>query len=125
PPAALDERRKLLEDALALWRGEPFGDAGDEPLLRDAAVALQATHNDVVARAHDVRLNLDDLDGLLPELGAWARAHPLDEAAWCRLALGLHRAGRPTEALRALRTHRRSVRTTAGIEPTARLSELE
>jgi predicted ATPase/DNA-binding SARP family transcriptional activator len=125
PPPALETRRRLLEDTLMLWRGEPFGDVRNEPLLRDAAELLHVLHDEAVARLHGVLLELGELDGLLPGLTAWARDHPLDEGAWCRLALGLYCAGRPTEALRALSNHRRVVRTTAGVEPTARLSELE
>jgi predicted ATPase/DNA-binding SARP family transcriptional activator len=125
PPAALDARRRVLDDALALWRGEPFGDVRDEPLVRDAADALHLLHEETVARLHGIRLELGEFDALVPELTSWASAHPLDEGAWCRLAIGLYGAGRPTEGLRALRTHRNVVRTTAGVEPTARVSELE
>jgi predicted ATPase/DNA-binding SARP family transcriptional activator len=125
PPAALDARRRVLEDALALWRGEPFGDVRDEPLVRDAAESLRLLHEETVARLHGILLEVGELDALVPELTAWATAHPLDESAWCRLAIGLYGAGRPTEGLRALRTHRNVVRTTAGVEPTARVSELE
>jgi predicted ATPase/DNA-binding SARP family transcriptional activator len=125
PPVALDARRRVLEDALALWRGEPFGDVSDEPLVRNAADSLHLLHEETVARLHGILLELGEFDALLPELTAWATAHPLDESAWCRLAMGLYGAGRPTEALRALRTHRKLVRTTAGVEPTARVSELE
>src|SRR5262245_32387252 len=125
PPAALDLRQRVLEDALALWRGEPFGDVRDEPLVRDAAASLHLLHDETVARLHGVLLELGDLDALLPEPTVWATTHPLDESAWCRLAMGLYGAGRPTEALRALRTHRSVVRSTAGVEPTARVNELE
>jgi predicted ATPase/DNA-binding SARP family transcriptional activator len=125
PPAALDARQRVLESALALWRGEPFGDVRDEPLVRNAADSLHLLRDETVARLHGVLLELGEFDALVPELTAWATAHPLDESAWCRLAMGLYGAGRPTEGLRALRTHRNVVRTTAGVEPTARVSELE
>jgi predicted ATPase/DNA-binding SARP family transcriptional activator len=125
PPAALEARRRVLESALALWRGEPFGDVRDEPLVRGAADSLHLLHEETVARLHGILLELGEFDALVPELTAWATAHPLDESAWRRLAMGLYGAGRPTEALRALRTHRSVVRTTAGVEPTARVSELE
>ncbi|MGH3623682.1 MAG: AfsR/SARP family transcriptional regulator, partial [Sciscionella sp.] len=33
---------ELLRKALALWRGDPFGDLADHPMLRDAAERLAA-----------------------------------------------------------------------------------
>jgi predicted ATPase/DNA-binding SARP family transcriptional activator len=121
----LTERRRLLDEALELWRGEPFADVADELLLADTVAELCLRRDDVIARRHEVLLELGSIDGLVPELTGWANAHPFDEGAWCRLALCLHRAGRSTDALRALHTHRIAVRESAGLDPTARLAELE
>ena len=56
----------LLERALALWRGEPFADIADEILVADAATELRLRRDDAIARRHEVRLDLGDIDGLLP-----------------------------------------------------------
>ena len=125
PRQSLVERCRLLERALALWRGEPFADIADEILVDDAATELRLRRDDAIGRRHEIRLELGDIDGLVPELTLWANAHPFDEAAWCRLAVGLHRCGRTTEALRALHVHRVAVRNSAGLDPSARLAELE
>lgn len=121
----LEGQHRCLREALALWRGEPFGDLGDEGLLDESADALWLRREQAIDRLHELRLRMGEDDALLPEVTSWAQAHPLDERAWCRLALLLHRSGRPTEALRALQTHRRAVRDIAGIEPTSMVAELE
>ena len=121
----LAERRDVLERALALWRGEPYEGLGYEPLIAGPAIELCLRRDEVIARYQELRLEWGEADGLIPELTSWARDHPLDEGAWCRLALALHRTGRPTEALRALHAHRRAVRDTAGLEPTSVVAELE
>jgi DNA-binding SARP family transcriptional activator len=124
PGCAPAARRDLLASAVALWRGQPFGDVSDEPSLRECVSGLQLRYDDAVGRLHSLRLDAGDIAGLVPELAAWARQRPLDERAWCRLALALHMEGRPTEALRALYTHGRAVRE-AGVEPTADFAALE
>ncbi len=125
PERDLPARQRRLDEALGLWQGEPFGDLSDEPLLVETADALRLRRDQVTGRWHDVRLELGESDTMLPELTRWADAHPLDERAWCRLAVALHRSGRPTEALRVLGVHRHIVRETAGLEPTSTLVELE
>lgn len=118
-------RREHLEQALRLLRGEPFADLGDEPLLTEAATEISLQRDDIVGRLHEIRLSSGEAGGLLPELMSWAQAHPIDEAAWCRLALGLDQAGRRPEALRALHRYRQVLRETTGLEPTSALTELE
>ena len=124
-PHQLVQRRHLLERALALWRGEPYEGLGYEPLLAAPADELCLRRDEAIARYQELRLECGEAGGLVAELTRWANDHPLDEGAWCRLALALHRTGRPTEALRALHAHRRTVRDTAGLEPTAVVAELE
>lgn len=119
------DRRNHLERALALFRGEPFADLPDEPLLADAVAELSLLHADLTSRLHDVWLSLGEGDGLVPELTSWALSHPLDENAWCRLAIALDRTGRRPDALRALHRYRRVIRDTAGLEPSGTLTDLE
>ncbi len=121
----LVSRRDHLEQALGLLRGEPFADMGDELLLSEAATEISLIRDDIMARLHEVRLSSGEAGGLLPELMSWAQAHPIDETAWCRLALGLDQAGRRPEALRALHRYRQVLRETAGLEPTSALADLE
>jgi len=125
PEGDLEARRALLESALSLCDAEPFGELADEPLLADTARELRMLWDDAVGRLHDVRLAQGQGARLVPELATWAERRPLDEAAWCRLALGLHQAGRVTEAMRTLHRHRQTVRETAGLEATAAVAELE
>jgi predicted ATPase len=118
-------RREHLEQALGLLRGEPFADLGDEPLLSEVATEISLKRDDIVGRLHEIRLLSGEAGGLLPELMSWAQIHPIDEAAWCRLALGLNQAGRRPEALRALHRYRQVLCETTGLEPTSALTDLE
>lgn len=121
----LMNRRRHLERALGLFRGEPFGDMADEPLVSLAATEISLMRDDIVGRVHESRLSLGEAGGLLPELMSWAQTHPIDEAAWCRLALGLAQAGRRPEALRTLRRFRQVIAETTGLEPTSAVTDLE
>ncbi len=125
PEGDLAGRQRRLDEALALWQGEPFGDLSDEPLVAETADALRLRRDQVTGRSHDLRLELGESATMLPELTRWADTHPLDERAWCRLAVSLHRSGRPTEALRVLAAHRQIVKETAGLEPTSAVADLE
>ncbi len=125
-PHSLDaQRQQLLEQALSLFAGEPFAGLLDEPLIDEARNDLILQWEDATARLHQVRLDRGQMEGLLPDLVSWANQRPLDEGAWSRLAVGLHYAGRPTEALRTLHLHRQTVREHAGVEPTSAIAELE
>lgn len=117
-------RRKLLQEALEIFCDDAFSDLAGEALVADAAFELNLQRDLIVTKFHEVRLALGEAADLLPALTQWAHEHPFDEGSWCRLALALHRLGRPTEALRALQVHRSKVRET-GVEPTSAISELE
>ncbi len=120
-PARALER---IDEALATWRGPPFGDVGDVEPVRPVTARLEERW--VTAR--------EDRSAALLACGRPAEAvataeelvadHPLRERTWTVLVEALAATGRPTEALRA---YQRAVEALAeaGLEPTSELRRAE
>ncbi|WP_433271336.1 BTAD domain-containing putative transcriptional regulator [Actinosynnema sp. CS-041913] len=113
----------LFEQALALWRGEPFAGL-DTPWF----TALRAT---VLQEHHTARLDLTDLllrrgrhAVLLPELTAHARLHPLDERLAGQVILAYYRNGRAADALNHYRRLRQRLADELGTDPSPDLQQL-
>jgi DNA-binding SARP family transcriptional activator/tetratricopeptide (TPR) repeat protein len=114
---------RVLDDALALWRGEalsgvsgPFADTERARLgeLRTATYELRAEVGLAAGRHAD----------LVAELTALVHEHPLRERPRELLMLALHRCGRNAEALAAYREARQVLIDELGIEPSPSLRRL-
>jgi YVTN family beta-propeller protein len=117
--------RRLLHEALALWRG---------PVLD--GVELEATARNEARRLEELRLaaQMDRLDcdlavgsheQAISELEALVAAHPHRERLRAQLMLALYRSGRQAEALRCYRDARETLVGELGIEPSGPLQRLE
>lgn len=99
-----DGASEVLDRALALWRGEAYGDV-DCPFADDARPRLaRARLSALVLRARS-RLDLagaEELSDLAAELAALLREHPDEEALHEVTALALDRGGRHAEAVEVL-----------------------
>jgi DNA-binding SARP family transcriptional activator len=113
-----------LDDALALWRGQPLAD-----------FAYQRFAEAEIARLEELRLACleerieRDLAGgrhaeLAGELDALVREHPLRERLRGQLMLALYRSGRQAGALDAYQAARAALVDELGIEPGRELREL-
>lgn len=93
----------LLDEALGLWRGAPFGELGDVELLRGAAIRLDELHLAV----RELRATALAAAGRAGESAAAAEEllaeHPLREGAWIALIGALAAAGRLPDAMTAYR----------------------
>ena len=89
---------ELWDEALALWRGEPFTGL-TTPWLARRRTALLAEHYAAMLDRTDVLLSFGRNEAVLPTLIAQAQDHPLDERVAGQLMLALHGAGRTSEAL--------------------------
>ncbi|GAA2306446.1 BTAD domain-containing putative transcriptional regulator [Nonomuraea roseoviolacea subsp. roseoviolacea] len=120
-----EEAERLADEALALWRGEPYQDLDDQAF----AAAARARLTEARERARELRVGAvirqDRHDELLGELEALTYEHPLRERLWALRALALYRCGRQGEALETLRTARRILAEELGIDPGEELRELE
>ncbi|MEV0624130.1 BTAD domain-containing putative transcriptional regulator [Nonomuraea sp. NPDC050404] len=113
-----------LRQALDLWRG-----TGLDGLRAafTAETAEQLGHRrlaafELLADAHQAARRDAEL---IPELDELSAAHPLHEGVRHRLMLALHRNGRTADALRVYREGWHVTTRELGIEPGARLRELE
>jgi DNA-binding SARP family transcriptional activator len=111
-----DRRAALLEQALALWRGEPFAGL-DSPWI-------DLTRRNLHLRHHMARLELTDIDlrrgrhtTLLSELTGQTAEHPLDERIAGQLMLALHRSGRSADAFAEYRRIRGQLADELGADP--------
>ncbi|MFT3871422.1 MAG: BTAD domain-containing putative transcriptional regulator [Nocardioides sp.] len=123
-PAAIAEIVTTLDEALALWRAEPYADVvGDLAAperarlhdlrllaLEDRATALVATGRDAEA---------------IGELEALTTEHPLRERLWVLLATALARSGRQADALAAIARLRATLDEELGIDPSADVHDLQ
>ena len=112
------------EEALALWRGAPFGDVA----YADFAQAEIRRLEELRARAAEGRaralIELGRHDDALPELQRLVAAEPLSEELVRANALALYRSGRQVDALDALRQLGAGL-ADLGLEPSAATRELE
>jgi predicted ATPase/DNA-binding SARP family transcriptional activator len=121
----VEEAATGLAAALALWRGPALAD-----LPRDAPTAAEAERLEdlrlaAVELRNDAELACGRHDGLTATLEPLVAEHPYRERFREQQILALYRSGRQHEALEACRRARRALVDDLGIEPGARLQELE
>jgi DNA-binding SARP family transcriptional activator len=115
---------RYLQDAVALWRGQPLLDVAGPAWLSDQAERL----NHLFLAAHralaQARLALGHYAQLATDLEPLTREHPLHEQIHQQLMLGLYRDGLPSEALGVYERLRTSLREELGIDPSRPLRDL-
>ena len=116
---------RLVDEALALWRGPAFGEFADEPFARAAAERLETLRLAAVELRATATLQLGDTAGAVAALQPHVAAHPLREQARAQLARALYVAGRQAEALAVLGEGRRLLREELGLDPGPDLRRLE
>jgi DNA-binding SARP family transcriptional activator/pimeloyl-ACP methyl ester carboxylesterase len=113
-----------FREALALWRGEPLGELS-EPFARAEAGRLEELYLACVEARIDADLDLGCHAALVAELEVLVARHPLREDLRAQQLLALYRSGRQPDALAAYQAYRSRLDTDLGLEPSARLKELE
>ena len=112
------------ETALALWKGAPFRELGDDEFARPTIVNLEELRLELAETRASALLALDRASEVLPDLEALVIEHPLRERLWEHLMLARFRLGRIGEALRAYRSAAAQL-AEIGLEPGDRLRRLE
>ncbi len=120
-----DHRRaaELLDEAVALWRGEPELPATIRGDLERAALAeqrLDLSEDRLAAMIYSGRSR-----EVIAELDRLVAVHPLRERLWALLIEALYRAGRQADALAQCRRVRSQLRREIGVDPGSELRRIE
>ncbi len=115
----------LLRTALGLWRGEPFSDVTDLPLLRAEADRLTERRLAGLAQLYAAELACGHANAIIPELIELAGRHPMRERLQGLLMTALYQAGRQAEALEVYHRTRGALVEQLGLEPGHELQRLE
>ncbi|MEU9867592.1 BTAD domain-containing putative transcriptional regulator [Actinomadura sp. NPDC048021] len=117
-------RRRLLGDALALWRGPAFADFADAEFARAAIIELEEGRLVALERHARARLDLGEHAAVAAELAAPAASHPLREPLHALHLRALHLAGRQDEAFAGYHALRERLAEELGADPGPELAEL-
>jgi DNA-binding SARP family transcriptional activator/tetratricopeptide (TPR) repeat protein len=122
--ASWADARALLDEALALWRGQPLADVPAEALHRDERPQLEHLHVQAQEWRIEAELRLGGGSELVPALQSLIAEHPLYERFHGQLMLALYRGGRQAEALGTYDRVRARLVEEIGAEPGHHLREL-
>jgi len=120
-----DERRTLLQQGLALWRGPPLAEFAFDDFAQAEIRRLGELHLVAFEERIDADLALGRHVDVVGELETLAAQHPLRETFRRLLMLALYRSGRQAEALEAYQDARARFVDELGIEPGPELKRLQ
>jgi DNA-binding SARP family transcriptional activator/Flp pilus assembly protein TadD len=118
------EQARLLREAIGLWRG-PTLEGIDSRSIRVGATQWDNKYLTCLERCLDAELDLGRHAEAATELALLVDRFPLRERFRYQLMLALYRNGQPDEALAAYQDTRRTLDAELGIEPSARLNDLQ
>ena len=116
-PESDPTRLALIDEALALWRGDVGADLGHAPVAADlveTAAALRGRLDDLRSRT---LLAVGRADEAIGSLRSLADAQPFDEGVHTRLMAALAAADRPQEAIAVYADLRARLRDELGASP--------
>lgn len=116
---------QLLDDALVLWRGDPFADVGAPPFADAERRRLERRRSLARRTLAEARMAQGRFIEAIADLESLVEEEPLEEALVQLLMTALHHGGRTAEALRAFGELRRRLGEELGIEPSGDLRRFE
>ena len=120
-----DKAVSLLDQALGLWRGAPYGEFRDEDFAVGDAVRLEELRLGAIEERIDAGLALGHHEDQVGRLEALCAEHPLRERLRSQLMVALYRSGRQPDALRVFQSYRRVLAEELGLDPSPELRTLE
>ena len=117
--------RRLLDDALSLWRGPALADVGFESFAQAEIARLEELRLVALEEGIDVRLSQREHAFVVAELEQLSAEHPSRERLVGLLMLALYRSGRQTDALAVYTRGRRRLDEELGLEPSKELQCLQ
>jgi serine/threonine protein kinase len=115
----------LLDEALGLWRGEPFRELEDLEWAYAEIERLRMDRLEAMEERWEAALALGRHTQITGELAAFTVEHADRDRATRQYALALHRAGRTAEALKLIAAHKRLLVEEYGLDPSVAMRELE
>lgn len=119
-----DRSLRLARDALSLWRGTPFLEV-DHIDFSAERTRLQEGRISAGEINAEALVQLGRNDEAISDLQAFVDEYPLNERFRYWMMMALYRQDRSADALREYQKTREILGEVLGIEPAARLSELE
>jgi DNA-binding SARP family transcriptional activator len=119
------EARRVLDDALALWRGPPLADVAFESFAQGEIARLEELRLAALEERIDARLAAGEHPLVVAEVEQLVAAHPSRERLVELLMLALYRCGRHSDALEVYTRNRRRLDADLGLEPSPQLRRLE
>lgn len=124
-PKKIEAQLADLNEALTLWRGNPYADVMYEEFAQAEVARLQELRVIIQERQANGLLALGRTQEATSLLQPLVVEHPLRESVWAALILALYRSGRQADALRAYATAREHFVEDVGLEPGPELRDLE
>ncbi|MGI9599164.1 MAG: protein kinase domain-containing protein [Acidimicrobiales bacterium] len=118
-------RLAILDRALELYRGRPFGDLAEEDWVRSQSERFEELRATLVERRFQAMLDAGKHTDALPGLAAEVEVNPLRDRLVGHQMLALFRTGRQAEATRVFQKHRMHLSEELGLEPGSELVELD
>ncbi|GAA0947060.1 AfsR/SARP family transcriptional regulator [Nonomuraea longicatena] len=116
--------RRLLGDALNLWRGDPLPDLTHVPLIAAEVARLRDLRLTAFEDWAEAELDLGQHARVVDALTEWAREHPFRERLRRCQMLALYRCGRQTEAFAEFEGLRQALTRELGLRPSPVLERL-
>jgi DNA-binding SARP family transcriptional activator/predicted ATPase len=117
--------QSMLENALELWQGQPFGGIGAPPFVSAQLQPLEDLRKAALVELAAAQLMLGDPVNARHTAQSLLGDHPFDERGWVALAVSFYWSGQQDEALAACRRARAVLADELGIDPTPALLEIE
>jgi DNA-binding SARP family transcriptional activator len=120
----LPETRRLLGQAVGLWRGDALADLLRNPVIASESERLGQRYIAVYEDWVDLEIDAGQHLPIVGRLTAQARRHPFRERLTAATIIALHRAGRRREALATFEAHRQLIARELGLAPSPVLQRL-
>lgn len=119
------EAARLLEEALALWRGPAYEGFEDVEVARIEAIRLEEARLAAVEQHTEALLAAGRAAEAVPLLEAFVAGHPLRERARATLLRAFVALGRQADALGGYQAYRTRIAEELGLEPSRGMQQLE